>query len=44
MKTEQPNHQNEPEEFQHWSRVYVAVLITTAAVITALWLFSRAFQ
>jgi len=41
MKTETPI--NEEQEYQHWGRVYVAVLITTAVVITGLWLFSKAF-
>jgi hypothetical protein len=36
--------QSEEREYPHWNRVYVAVLITTAIVITALWLFSKAFQ
>ncbi|HZS09817.1 MAG TPA: hypothetical protein VFD58_33635 [Blastocatellia bacterium] len=42
MKTDPPI--NEAQEYQHWGRVYVAVLITTAVVISALWLFSKAFQ
>ena len=42
MKAEPPI--NEEQEYQHWGRVYGAVLITTAVVITALWLFSKAFE
>ena len=39
MKTEP----SQEQEFQHWNRIYLAVIITLIAVITALWLFSRAF-
>lgn len=35
--------QPEEQEYPHWNRVYIAVLITTVIVITALWLFSQAF-
>lgn len=35
---------NDEREYPHWGRVYLAVLINTAIVITALWLFSKAFQ
>lgn len=35
--------QNENEEYPHWNRVYLAVLLITFVTIVALWLFSRAF-
>lgn len=31
-------------EYPHWNRVYIAVIVYTAALITGLWLFSRLFQ
>jgi hypothetical protein len=31
-----------PKEF--WRKVYVAVIVTTFAVVTALWAFSRYFK
>jgi hypothetical protein len=34
----------EEQEFQHWGRVYVAVVLTTIVVIAALWLFSKTFE
>lgn len=33
----------EEREYPHWGRVYVIVIVYTAAIIAALWLFSRAF-
>jgi hypothetical protein len=40
----QPAHEPQPEqEYQHWGRVYAAVIATLVVVIIALWLFSRAF-
>jgi hypothetical protein len=35
---------NEKErEYPHWGRVYVIVIMYTAATIAALWMFSRYF-
>ena len=34
----------EEQEYPHWNRVYLAVLITTMVVIAALWLFSKSFE
>jgi hypothetical protein len=31
-----------PESF--WRRVYIAVIVTTVVVVTALWAFSRYFS
>ena len=31
-------------EFPYWNRVYIAVVVATAVVIGALWLFSRKFD
>jgi hypothetical protein len=34
----------EEQEYPHWNRVYIAVLITTIIVIVAMWLFSKSFE
>ncbi len=34
----------EEQEYAHWNRVYLAVIIVTIAVIAALWLFSKSFE
>jgi hypothetical protein len=34
----------EEREYPHWRRVYIAVIIYTAALITGLWAFSRIFS
>lgn len=31
------------EEYPHWNRVYIAVIVTTVIVITAMWFFSKSF-
>jgi ABC-type glycerol-3-phosphate transport system permease component len=36
--------QQAEQEFQHWGRVYSAVIVTLVVVIIALWLFSKAFS
>lgn len=33
----------EEREYPHWGRVYVIVIVYTAAIIAVLWLFSRSF-
>ena len=33
----------EEGEYPHWARVYALVIVFTAMVIVALWLFSRSF-
>jgi hypothetical protein len=30
-------------EYPHWNRVYLAVILFTALVVLALWLFSNAY-
>ena len=34
----------EEQEYPHWNRVYLTVIITTIVVIAALWLFSKSFE
>lgn len=34
----------EEQEYAHWNRVYLAVVIFLAAVMTWLWLFSKTFE
>lgn len=34
----------EEREYPHWGRVYLIVIIYTIAIITALWLFTRAYS
>lgn len=31
------------QEYPYWNRVYIAVIITTIVVITAMWAFSKSF-
>ena len=39
------NQRNEGErEYPYWNRVYITVIVFTAALIVGLWLFSRMFQ
>lgn len=33
----------EEQEYPHWNRVYIAVIITTIVVIAAMWFFSKSF-
>ncbi len=33
----------EEQEYPHWNRVYIAAIITTVVVITAMWMFSKTF-
>lgn len=35
---------DEPQEYQHWGRVYAAVILSLVIIVTALWLFSKAFE
>jgi hypothetical protein len=35
---------NEEREYPHWGRVYVGVIVYTAALIVALWAFSQMFE
>ena len=34
----------EEQEYPHWNRVYLAVIIFMIMVIAALWLFSKTFE
>lgn len=34
---------NPKDDYPHWGRIYIAVVITTVAVIFLLWLFPRWF-
>ena len=38
------NQSNEEQEYPHWNRVYLTVIIYTIFLISALWLFSRTFS
>lgn len=31
------------QEFQHWGRIYAAVILTLVIAIITLWLFSKSF-
>lgn len=39
-----PTPPNEEQEYPHWNRVYLAVIIFAIALIFVLWLISRQFQ
>ena len=38
-----PQPHDEPQEYAHWNRVYIAVIVFTVLTIVGLWLFSKAF-
>ena len=39
------NQQNEPEqEYPHWNRVYITVIVYTIGLIVGLWVFSKMFE
>ena len=38
------NPPDEEQEYPHWNRVYLTVIIFTIALILALWLISKQFQ
>jgi hypothetical protein len=38
-----PQAGNKPD-YPHWGRVYIIVVIYTAALVVGLWLFSRLFE
>jgi len=40
----EPQPPSPPPEYPYWNRVYLGVIIYTAALILALWLFSRQFD
>ncbi len=40
----QPPNVSDEREYPHWGRVYVIVIIFTAAVIIGLWAFSKLFE
>jgi hypothetical protein len=46
VKKEEVNQQNKAEELpdEWWYRIYLAVIVTTIIVISALWAFSRYFS
>jgi hypothetical protein len=35
---------HDEEEYPHWSRVYLTVIIYTLALIIGLWVFSQQFE
>ena len=35
---------HDEEEYPHWNRVYITVIIYNLALIIGLWVFSRQFQ
>jgi hypothetical protein len=39
-----PSPPPEEQEYPHWNRVYLVVIIVTIVVIAALWLFSKSFE
>jgi hypothetical protein len=34
----------EEQEYPHWNRVYIAVVVFLVIVISALWLFMKTFE
>lgn len=34
----------EEHEYPHWNRVYITVIVYTAALIVGLWAFSKLFE
>ena len=38
------NQLDEEQEYPHWNRVYITVIIYSIALIFALWLISKQFQ
>lgn len=35
---------DEKRDYVHWNRVYLAVILYTTIIISALWLFSRVYR
>jgi hypothetical protein len=41
---EDPTQANDEQEYPHWRRVYITVIVYTIALIIGLWAFSKLFE